>query len=89
MPGSVTVDVSGLPAGDLEIVATPTVGSVVTTPITVGSGEIADVSLSLSASSILTWTKGTPRSTTATVSATDETGLNVPFNGNVVATVGG
>ena len=60
-----------------------------TTPITVGSGEIDDVSLSLSASSILTWTKGTPRSTTATVSAKDETGLKVPFTGNVVASVGG
>ncbi|MGC4175934.1 hypothetical protein [Demequina sp.] len=88
LSATIDIPVTGLAAGNYDLVATPTTGASVTTPVTVGSGEPATVSLALSAAKIYTWSKATPRSTTATVSAVDETGLAVPFSGTVTAKVG-
>ena len=71
------------------IEATPTAGNTAHANLTVGSGEPSEVVETLSASTIFTWTGSSVRNTVATVSATDETGLEVPFTGTVVATVGG
>jgi hypothetical protein len=87
-PASASISVADLPAGALEVVATPVGGESVVAALTVGSGEPSSVSLSLSASTIFTWSKASPRSTTATVTAVDETGLAVPFTGSVTAKVG-
>ena len=89
VPGQFIVPVSGLPAGALTLVAKPSEGAEVTTALTVGSGQPSSVQLTLSKSTIYTWKKATPRSTTASVLAFDETGLAVPFTGTVTATVGG
>ena len=89
LSASVQIAVDGLSAGDYVIEATPTVGTTAHANLTVGSGEPSDVVETLSASTIFTWTGSSVRNTVATVSATDETGLEVPFTGTVVATVGG
>jgi|GEM_PF-1323043 len=88
---SVTVPVTDLAAGSYVLVATPSVGTAVTAPLTVGSGTPVDVSLALAKSTLFTYaySSATPRSTTATVTATDETGLGVAFTGKVTAVVGG
>ena len=89
LTSDVTVPVTGLPAGALTLVASPELGGSQSTTLTVGSGEPSTVTTTLSASKIYTWSKATPRSTTATVTAVDETALAVPFTGTVTATVGG
>ena len=92
LSATVTVPVAGLSAGNYYLVATP-VGAddtaTVTTGITVGSGEPSTVSVDLSDYTIFTLASATPHATTATVSAVDETGEAVPFEGTVSATVGG
>jgi len=89
LSASVEIPVNGLPAGRFELVATPTEGPEVFTEFLVGSGDPESISLSLSSNKIYTWSKATPRTTTATVFATDETEREVPFTGSVVAVVGG
>lgn len=86
---NVAIDVTGLPAGNLEVTATPAGGETYVQPFTVGSGEARSVSLDLTNSLLYTHSTMTPRSTTATVTASDETELAVPFTGSVKATVGG
>lgn len=75
--------------GTYELVVTPEVGSPSVTEFTVGSGKPSSVALALSAPTIYSWTKKSPNTSTATVTATDETGLKVAFTGSVKATVGG
>ncbi len=82
------VPVTGLPAGELYLRATPTAGDPVQVPLLVGSGDPTTVTLALSRSTIYTWAKSTTRTTVATVSAVDETGLTIPFAGTVTAKVG-
>lgn len=84
----VVIPVTGLTAGTFVVVATPAVGDAVTASLTVGSGEPSAVSAALSATTIFTWSKATPRSFTVTVTAKDETGLPVPFTGSVKTVVG-
>ncbi|WP_062317494.1 hypothetical protein [Demequina maris] len=88
-PALVTVPVDGLAAGAYELVVTPAAGDPVVAPMTVGSGDPVDVSLTLSRAKLFTWSGASPRTAVATVSATDETGLKVPFTGKVVAKAGG
>ena len=85
----VELSVDGLAAGDYVIEATPTGGETAIEYLTVGSGEPSNVVETLSPTTIYTWSGSSVRSTLATVSATDETGLEVPFTGSVVASVGG
>lgn len=85
----IAVDLSdAFPAGSVLVRTTPADGEAVYTPVTVGSGETVAASLSLSRSKIYTWSKATARTATATVSATDETGLTVPFTGRVTTQIG-
>lgn len=88
-PAVVDLDLTGLDRGNFEVYATPTDGESIVTALTVGSGEPSDVSMSLSAGTIFTWAGASPRTSVATVSATDETGLAVPFHGTVTAAIGG
>ncbi|MES1171023.1 MAG: hypothetical protein ABUL56_01535, partial [Actinomycetota bacterium] len=52
---SVTVPVTDLAAGSYVLVATPSVGTAVTAPLTVGSGTPVDVSLALAKSTLFTY----------------------------------
>lgn len=86
----IEVPVTGLVAGTLLLEATVAgEEDAVSIPLTVGSGEPSRIALTLSRSVIYTWAKSSARTTTATVSAKDETGLNVPFRGSVIAKTGG
>ncbi|MDN4475005.1 hypothetical protein QQX09_03935 [Demequina sp. SYSU T00192] len=89
VPATITVPVDEFAAGHYEIFVAPAAGNPAIALLTVGSGEPTDVSVSLSASTIFTWSGASPRNTTATVGATDETGLAVPFTGALTSTVGG
>lgn len=87
---TVPVQVQGLQAGTLQLVVESADGiSVNSVTLVVGSGKPTTVSLSLSRATIETWKPSSIKSTTATVSAKDETGQTVPFSGKVVAKVGG
>ncbi|GAA5036915.1 hypothetical protein ACFQRL_13765 [Microbacterium fluvii] len=88
LTAAVAVPVTGLPAGALSVVATPTTGEASSTGLTVGSGAAVTASLSLSRSTIYTWSKSTRHTTTVSVAVEDETGLAVPFTGTVTAKVG-
>ncbi|WP_062518699.1 hypothetical protein [Demequina silvatica] len=86
----VTVPLDGLPsAGTYDLVVTPASGEPVVRRITVGSGDPKKVTLALSDSKLYTWSGASPRTAVATVRATDETGLRVPFTGTVIAKAGG
>ncbi|WP_062466996.1 hypothetical protein [Demequina maris] len=89
VPATITVPVDEFTPGHYEIFVAPTAGDPAIALLTVGSGEPLDVALSLTNAKIFTWSGASPRSTVANVSATDETGLTVPFTGTVTATVGG
>lgn len=84
----VDVPVIGLPAGELMLEATPAAGTPASALLQVGSGQAASASLSLSTRTIYTWKKSEARSTVASVTVADETGLKVPFTGSVTAKVG-
>lgn len=88
LSATVTVDVAGLEPGSLSLRATPAAGEGVTAALTVGSGKPATATLSLSPKTIDTWKGSAVRSTVATVSTVDETGLSIPFTGSVTAKVG-
>lgn len=89
----VPVDVAGLGAGAVSVAVAPVIDgapapdAAASVPLTIGSGTPTKVALSLSKSTIHTWSKATDRSSVATVSVRDETGLEVPFTGTVTATV--
>lgn len=84
----VSVPVAGLPAGAHSLVAAPAAGEEAVAPLRVGSGKPAAVTLGLSARTVYTWSKSAARTTVATVTAADETGLAIPFRGFVEAKVG-
>ena len=87
---TVPVPVQGLQAGSLQLIIESADGmSSNSVALVVGSGKPKAVSLSLSRSTVETWKSSSIKSTTATVSAKDETGQTVPFTGKVVAKVGG
>ncbi|BDV30415.1 hypothetical protein [Microbacterium terricola] len=85
---TVYVPVTGLVAGTLSLVATPSVGEPVIVPLTVGSGQPESVTLTLSRTVLYSWSKSTGNTATASVSAVDETELAIPFAGSVVTTAG-
>jgi hypothetical protein len=89
LTSDVTVPVTGLPAGNYYLVATPEGGDAVSTDLMVGSGEPSSVFTDLSTYTIFSLASATPHSTAVTVYAWDETGEAVPFQGTVTATVGG
>ncbi|WP_062293805.1 hypothetical protein [Demequina phytophila] len=89
VPATIPVSVDDFAPGHYEIYVVPAAGDSALALLTVGSGEPLDVSLTLSNSTIFTWSGASPRTTVATVSATDETGLTVPFTGTLTSTVGG
>lgn len=87
--GALTADiplqVRGLPAGASTVEIVPASGVAVTTTLIVGSGEPRTVRLSTSRSVVYTWKRSPATSATARVSATDETGLAIPFSARITA----
>lgn len=88
LTANVTVNVAGLPAGLLSVRATPALGAPVSSPLRVGSGKPTKATVSLSPTTIYTWSGSSARSTVATVTAVDETNLTIPFTATVTALVG-
>lgn len=86
---SIGVDLTSIvTAGVYRLEVSPEAGAPASAELVVGSGRPTSVSLSLSHDSIWSWSKAKINSTVATVTATDETKLQIPFTGTVKTTNG-